>query len=204
MIQWPLLITKTSRLFLAAFLINKLIRPLMSFPPRSDATSFHHNFSDSKPVSKSVVFLQGHRQEEKGACSRPPLGHCSHARTCELTDKQSLPFSDLSEATDAVNLKEGSYLGCRLRKQDTWLAAPEVLPLFIPTQRHRGGKMGHVHSLVRLPYFTTIWWFFFSFFFNTHNLTEFPIFIYIYLYFPHNFDYAKLFKNCLELCVSAS
>lgn len=55
--------------------------------------------------------------------------------TCAPTDEQSLPFGELPEITDAVNLNEGSYLGCRLRKRDTWLAALEVLALLIPTPR---------------------------------------------------------------------
>lgn len=75
------IIADGGRVFLAAFLINKLIRPLMSLSPRSAATSFHRNFSISKPVSTSPARHSLARTSggRKGVGSRPPLGHRSHA-----------------------------------------------------------------------------------------------------------------------------
>lgn len=93
----------------------------MSLPPRSAATLFHRNFSLKVCIKVSGLLFscKDIGKKEKGAGSRPLLGHRSHAHTCKSTDKQSKPFGELSEVTDAVNLNEGSYLGCRLRKQDT-------------------------------------------------------------------------------------
>lgn len=61
-----------------------------------------------------------------------------------------LPFGELSEVTDAVNLNEGSYLGCRLRKRDTWLAALEVLGPAHPhhERAEEGGRGGSLKTLL--------------------------------------------------------
>lgn len=104
---------------------------------------FHRNFSISSSGLTPLV-LPELVQDGRGAARRPSL---NHMRARVSPDERFLPFGELSEVTDTVNLDEGSYLGCRVRKQDTWLAALEVLAAARPphAEVHRGGTTGDAH-----------------------------------------------------------